>query len=152
MSRNETPDAGDDAQDRARGRREVLHVALMELEDALSAPTGRGERWRSRVQDAIEGMHTTLRAHVQDTEGPDGLLAQIIEEEPVFGPRVEAMKAEHRELLDQSALLVDQSRAGGAPDELRGAALALLERVSRHRHRGADLLYDVYELDLSAGD
>jgi hypothetical protein len=142
----------DDPQQRARGRREALHGALVDLEEALSRPTGSGERWRSRVRAAIEAMHTTLEAHVRDAEGPDGLLAQIIEEEPVFGPRVAAVKGEHRELLEQSEALVERSREGMPPDELRSAGLGLLDRVSRHRHRTADLLYDVYELDLSAGD
>ena len=37
-------------------------------------------------------------------------------------------------------------------DDVREQALALLAQISRHRHRGADLLWDSYDFDIGLGE
>jgi hypothetical protein len=135
----------------ARARRERLHHALVELEEALTAPVSR-EGWLTRVRTAIAGMRETLLDHVAESESPDGLLAQITDVSPWLGPRVGQLRDEHDDLVATADTLVEAAARASGPDDFADAAWALLERVSRHRRRGADLLYDAYALDVSAGD
>ena len=148
-ARQPSAPAGDQA---ARARRLALHAALVDLEEALTSPAGDGAGWLQTVRTSIEAMDETLRAHVRDAESAEGLLAQIGEDSPWLGPRVEQLRRAHRELLEQSnALTIDCHQTADA-DVIRDKAFDLIQRVSRHRHQAADLLYDAYDLDLSAGD
>jgi hypothetical protein len=134
-----------------RARREELRVALIELEDALSRPAGDHENWVATVHAALETMMTTLRAHVQETESEGGLLPQLEEDAPWLVGRVDQLRSEHGDLLERTERLLASCRDGKVED-LREEALALLQAVSRHRHRGTDLLYDAYMVDISAAD
>jgi hypothetical protein len=137
----------------ARARRERLHRALVELEEALTAP-GTEPDWLERVRDAAAIMHETVVDHVAESEAPDGLLSQITEVSPWLGPRVEHLRGEHDHLVEAADALVRRCEAATVEeaDVVDDAGWALLEEVSRHRRRGADLLYDAYALDVSAAD
>jgi hypothetical protein len=139
----------------ARSRRERLHRALVELEEALTGPDT-GPSWHARLRAAADGMRETVVDHVTESEAPDGLLAQIHEVSPWLGPRVDHLRGEHDDLVATADALAQRcADAAGTEDEvdeLAELAWELLERVSRHRRRGADLLYDAYALDVSAGD
>jgi len=89
---------------------------------------------------------------VREAEAPDGLLAQVIEEEPAFGSRAQQMRAEHVELLNDSATLLQLAEQDPSVDELRAKATELIDLIEVHRHRSGSLLIDAYSLDLSAGD
>ena len=39
-----------------------------------------------------------------------------------------------------------------SPADLRTAALRVLERLARHRHLGADLVYEAYQVDIGPAD
>jgi hypothetical protein len=97
-------------------------------------------------------MSETVLDHVAESEAPDGLLEQITDVAPWLGPRVVQLRAEHDHLVAAADALVQSAAAASRPDEVIDAAWALLEAVSRHRRRGADLLYEAYALDVSAGD
>jgi hypothetical protein len=135
----------------ARARRERLLHALLELEEALTAPASR-ERWLPDVAAAVASMRETILDHVAESEAPDGLLAQIAEVSSWLGPRVAALRAEHDHLVAAADALAADCAGATTPDAVAEDAWALLETVSRHRRRGADLLYDAYSLDVSASD
>ena len=137
---------------RARERRELLHAAIVDLDAALEGPEDDEAAWCQAVRSSLTRMHATLEAHAQEAEASDGLLGRILAEEPVFGPRVAAMKREHEELIRHSAELMERCCNPMTPDELHEQAAGLRDEVERHRHRAADLLFDAYELDISAVD
>jgi hypothetical protein len=141
------------AEDRrkARRRRERLHQALVQLEEALTSPAAT-DRWLPEVRAAVHEMHETILDHVAESEAPDGLLEQVTEVSPWLGPRVTQLRDEHDGLVTRADDLVVACDRASTPDDVADAAWALLEQVSRHRRRGADLLYDAYALDVSAGD
>ena len=62
------------------------------------------------------------------------------------------IETEHEELVD----LLDRAEASleqsTDPKSIRNRAMALLPRLSMHRQRGADLVYDAYNVDIAAGD
>ncbi len=132
---------------RARRRRERLHQACIDLQNALDRdePT-------DRLDAAIRQAQATIVAHVHESEADDGLLAQVIEEEPAFGSRVEAMQREHQVMIEQADALVEGAAGTLPPDELRDACGSLITLLDGHRHRATELLLDAFDLDLSAGD
>jgi hypothetical protein len=139
----------------ARARRERLHRALVELEETLTGPDT-GPSWHARLRAAAAGMRETVVDHVAESEAPDGLLAQIAEVSPWLSPRAQHLRDEHDDLVATADALVQRcieaDDAETNVDALAELAWELLERVSRHRRAGADLLYDAYALDVSAGD
>lgn len=140
----------------ARRRRERLRDALVELEEALSAAAGRSGAWGERTAGALSSFRAALAEHVTHTEADGGVFAEVLREAPHLRSAVERLRAEHRE-LDEGAstlaerCLVDPLDAADV-DGLRDEGMELLGLATRHRQRGADLLYTAYEVDIAAGD
>lgn len=141
----------DERGERVQARREALLTARNELAEALAADAPQ-DRWHDHVKDALERTRTTLQQHVEEAEAPDGLLAQIIDEEPAFGARVQEMRDEHVTLLQEADDLVELAGTDTPAEALRARAEALVELIERHRGRSGGLLVDAYSLDISAGD
>ncbi|TVR21709.1 MAG: hypothetical protein EA387_09910 [Nitriliruptor sp.] len=133
-------------------RREALHRAVTELDAELDAfeqgLTSDGGRFETALGDLV----TTLAQHIEETDAPDGLLGQILEVAPWFGPRVEQLRREHDVLHEQASALLEQVASGQEPDQALGDVRELSARVDEHRHRGTTLLLDAYMLDIPAGD
>jgi hypothetical protein len=142
---------GDQAAADVRARRERLRAELVNLEQVLSAPTADAEGWTTQVRGAATAMRETLRHHVEETEARDGMLAQVARDAPWLEGRLEQLRSEHGQLLEDAGALV--ARCGeGDPQQIREQAMELLQQVSRHRQLGTDLLYDAYLVDISAAD
>ena len=137
---------------KVQSRREQLHEATIDLSDALESPIEPPQQWLDAIRASIARTRTLLETHVREAEAPDGLLAQVIEEEPAFGSRVQQMRAEHVELLNDSATLLQLAEEDASVDELRAKTTELVDLIEQHRHRSGSLLIDAYSLDLSAGD
>ena len=136
-----------------RARRERLRAELINLEQVLSGPAADAEGWVAQVRTAAVAMAETLREHVEETEGPDGMLAQVATDAPWLEGRLLQLREEHGQLVaDADALIARCDRPGVTAQQLRDEALHLLQQVSRHRQQGTDLLYDAYLVDISAAD
>lgn len=133
-------------------RRGQLHDALVELEAALARPARDGAAWCRGTTAAVERLAWTLADHVEQTDAPGGLLAEVEAAAPWLAPRVGQLRRDHELLVARCGALVDVCHQRPEPDDVREDALDLLADLTRHRHRGADLLYDAYELDVGAGD
>ena len=85
------------------------------------------------------------------------LLNQILNEEPRFATEIALIAQEH-EGLDESLEKLDLTVKAGLemedpePDSVRRRAMTLLGRLSLHRQRGSDLVYDAYNVDIATGD
>jgi hypothetical protein len=144
--------AGDETAQDVRVRRERLRHELVELEEVLSGPVADAHAWAGQVRGAAASMHDTLRDHVEETEAPDGMLAQLTKDAPWLEGRIEQLRSEHARLLDAAERLEETCQHVEDPQRIRDVGLALLEQVSRHRQLGTDLLYDAYMVDISAAD
>jgi hypothetical protein len=141
----------------ARGRRRGLQAALADLEEAVTAPaSGRVAAWSATAGQRLLAVRDALRHHVEATEAPDGLFAEVLDHAPRLAKRVEQLRADHETL----ARAVDDAY-GGLPAEgtdedgaarTRERVVSLLADMSRHRHLGADLVYEAYHVDISASD
>ena len=137
--------------DAVRRRRAGLHESMIALEQAFAAPApGRHGAWVQRVHAALAELVADFRAHIDITEGPSGLYADLCTTEPRLSYAVARLTREHahiRELIDD--LL---ARASGSDvndvDAVRDVGTALLGSLVRHRQHGSDLIYEAYAFDV----
>ena len=131
-----------------RNRRAELRESASALELALATP---GERtwWRERVAAALMELSGDLRAHIEITEGPGGLYAELLAASPRLAGDVDRLIRDHGEIAAQlEHLLAALDEPGHSTEELRLRGTGLLGLLVRHRQRGSDLVYGAYEIDL----
>lgn len=135
-----------------RLHRAELLESMRALEQALAAPAaGRASAWAERVSVALVELEADFREHVELTEGPDGFYRGVLATAPRLSSSVTGLIAEHAQIKDivENLLTSASGRSGGGDvDGIRDTATALLARLSRHRQRGADLVYEAYETDI----
>ena len=142
--------------DAVRVRRDALYDTVISLERALAAPTsGRLDDWCAVLHNRVQNVRSVLQTHVQETESDGGFFDDVRERAPQLMRSAELLQAEHTPLL---AATDDLERSIGAAAEpadavaVRAAGLDLIHRVLEHRHKGAELVYDAYSVDISAAD
>lgn len=143
--------------DAVRTRREALYEAVVGLEDALATPVGDGVKWRLRVAMAIDHATIRIEEHAKQTEAKDGFLDRVVSEVPRLQRRVNQLKVDHERLekevdaLRLAVSLVDDPRIPDEAVNIRNQAIELLGQMTRHRQRGADLIYEAYQVDIGEG-
>jgi hypothetical protein len=129
-----------------------LAEAIRGLEGSLAAPSSLPS-WRATVDLALDDLREEFARHVDVAEGGDGLLLQIVEDEPRLAGRAGQLKLEHVSLTAALTLARGLVRDDSvAPSVVRDDLTHLCARMARHRQAGADLVYEAYEVDLGAGD
>jgi len=139
-----------------------LRQALVEAEDAIAgAAPGRFAEWTEDVLKALAHLHLAFHEHIKISEGEpepdDGLYHEMLRREPRLRPAVTKLMAEHPVILDAIhqpyGRLKDRAPDEFVPaDEIRDAVLKALTRITRHRQKGADLVYEAYFVDLGGLD
>ena len=109
-----------------------------------SAWTGRP----TQLAAAVDRLATEFALHVEVTEGPNGLHQAILAGDLRLANQVGALAAEHAEIAAEIAAFSIADEA----DDGRTRGHRLLDRIARHRQRGADLIYEAYQVDLGGGD
>ena len=146
-----------DALETARKRRMALRDALAALEFAVASPAATGAVWWSRVSDELHILRHAVRDHIETVESPGGLMAEVLDRAPHLRPATDELRAEHGEIaeaVDQALDLVSRQSVEPRPDrteEARSMVIALFARIAAHRQRGADLVYEAYEVDIGRG-
>jgi hypothetical protein len=124
-----------------------------EVESAIAAPaSGREEPWRLDLASKLEGLADALDWHIAGTEGPDGLLTEILLSAPRLAHRLSKARADHvalRAAVDEARSAVSASADASL---LRDQVVELLAHLARHRQLGSDLVYEAYSVDIEAGD
>ena len=135
-------------------RRADLHLALVELEQTISRPAvGREADWSKDVLRRLQDLAHTLDEHIEVTERPNGLYAEISSKSPRLANQMQLLKEEHPEIREATAKLtarLEETPIGDAwpLSEARNDLQRLLGRLSRHRQLGADLVWEAYNLDI----
>ncbi len=136
-------------------RRAELYEAILGLEQAAARPAvGREHDWLHGVVEALGQLELELDDHIEITERPDGLYAEIVEVAPRLSSNVKRLRDEHPEMRTSTATLRARLAAGwdGPVDEARDELQHLLGRLVKHRQHGADLLWQAYNLDTGGSD
>lgn len=139
-----------DALAAATERRNELKDAVSSLERAIASPSAMPS-WRDYVRGELEKLQVALDRHVEEVEGDDGLLPEMLETAPRLAHKIERVRDEHPMLVDMvkgSLALFDES---DNTDVIRDSILETLFAVVRHRQRGADLVFDGYNVDIGGG-
>lgn len=137
-----------------RERRDELRDRMGDLEDALaSAVPGREQAWTGRVSQALDALDTALSVHVRVAEEPGGLFDQVMADAPRLEHAMAALRADHRRLaVAIGSLRGVVARQPTDTTATRADGLRLLDQLARHRHLGADLVYEAYMVDLGSPD
>jgi hypothetical protein len=139
----------------AKQRRATLHESLVHLEIAISSPAaGRIPGWTDLVTKEMVGVRDAFEQHVFVTEKPGGLYEEIITRAPRLDGTIRRLKDEHPEITDRVGTMLarlEEIEIGG-PDWPLEAARDDLQRligtVIRHRQKGADLVWEAYNVDI----
>ena len=139
----------------ARKRRATLHDALVHLEIAISSPAaGRIPEWTALVTKEVVGIRDAFDQHVMVTEKPGGLYEEIITRAPRLDGTVRRLKQEHPEIVEKVAQMVERLEKAtiGGPewplDDARDDLQRFIGTVIRHRQKGADLVWEAYNVDI----
>lgn len=139
----------------ARKRRATLHDALVHLEIAISSPAaGRIPEWTALVTKEVIGVRDAFDQHVMVTEKPGGLYEEIITRAPRLDGTVRRLKQEHPEIAEKVAQMVERLEKAtiGGPewplDDARDDLQRFIGTVIRHRQKGADLVWEAYNVDI----
>jgi hypothetical protein len=133
-----------------RERRLGLRAAVGRVEAALSTPSGgRADQWAKELAFELDLLGDALELHIASNEADDGLLHDIEQLAPNLVPRVEKVRQDHVSLRHRLELA---RHALPEVDDTRDRTVELLTAIVRHRHLGAELVYDAYNVDLEAAD
>jgi hypothetical protein len=146
-----SPD-GRDGLDAVRARRAELRESMAALEQALAGPgPGRVAAWAERVHVALVELSADLTAHIDLSEGADGLHAEVLSSSPRLAGQVRRLVREHGEMTSVVEELMARAQAALDDDAVavvRSRGTTLLGLLVRHRQAGADLLYEAYQTDV----
>ena len=139
----------------AKARRATLHDAIVHLEMAISSPAaGRISQWTDLVVKETTGVKDAFDQHILVTEKPGGLYEEIITRAPRLDGTVRRLKEEHPEIdakLDAMLRRLQDVPIGGDEwplDKARDDLQRFIGIVIRHRQRGADLVWEAYNVDI----
>jgi hypothetical protein len=155
-----------------RSEHDALLIAMHRLEAALAAAApGREQAWNARVQGDLRLVQEALARHVASADGPGGLLAAIDLTRPAIVRRVERLRREHADLLQQAndlqrrverlssaewtayeAYLADEVLDDPDAADIRRQAVQLLNALRSHQAHEADLIFETFYTDIGAGD
>jgi hypothetical protein len=100
-------------------------------------------------------MRRVLDDHIRETEAPGSFYDDVIEHSPHLVNAAHRLQAEHPPLaatLDALALELKTVTDDESVEVTRQAAVELIKALLLHRHRGAELVYDAYNVDVAPGD
>lgn len=134
--------------DTARRHRLELLDSIHEFERAIAVPSADPD-WRRRVSLRLERLREAFAEHVSVTEGATGLYAELLVAAPRLARTVGVLVREHSMITRTLDALTE--RLVEVPvdaERFRNWASDLLRELSRHRQRGADLVYEAYATDI----
>jgi hypothetical protein len=139
----------------AAKRRQTLHEALVALEFATSSPAaGRIPEWTRQVTKEVTAVRDAWDQHVDTTEKPGGLYEEIVGTSPRLAGTIHRLRDEHPEITEavgQMLARLEQVEIGGLAwplDDARDDLQRFIGRVIRHRQKGADLVWEAYNVDI----
>jgi hypothetical protein len=139
----------------ARLRRKTLHDSLVNLEEKISSPAaGRIPNWTAAVLKGMTEVRDAFAQHVIVTEKPGGLYDEILERAPRLAGNVRRLREEHPEIVTATDELIGEleeveiGSEGWPLDRARDDLQRFIGSVIRHRQRGADLVWEAYNVDI----
>jgi hypothetical protein len=137
-------------------RRDDYYEAVIRLERAMAEAAGDDpEGWAAKASTAALDLRSVLHQHVDETEAPGSFYADITENFPHLAHAAAKLRDEHGPLragADQLIETLSTVDDDAGVERARAEALDLLRGLLMHRHRGAELVFDAYNVDVATGD
>src|SRR6266536_3891666 len=134
------------ALEQAKGQRLSLRRAIDDFHVVLDAP---GAATTERLAPSLKHLRVVFGVHVEVTESPGGLYEEILEIAPRLANKIARFKREHVAITKAIGSALEELPDDGLPTrDLRGRLDRLHELLARHRRRGADLVYEAYDVDI----
>lgn len=139
-------------------RRADLYQAILGLERAAARPAvAREEQWVMGVIEALEELEREILDHIEVTERPDGLYAEIIHAAPRLSHKVQLLRDEHPQMREAASAFKARLTATSfgdarSVDAARDEIQHVLGRLVKHRQLGADLVWEAYSHDIGGAD
>jgi hypothetical protein len=137
-------------------RRDHFYEAIIELEKAMATAAGdEPQVWAGTAELAATAMRNVLRHHIQETEAPGSIYDDIVEHSPHLAHAAGKLQTEHaplREAVDELIEGLASVRNDEDVERARLRALDVLRALLLHRQRGAELVFDAYNVDVATGD
>jgi hypothetical protein len=154
----DTPARAPELQD-VRVRRAGLKAVMSGLEIALAAPARNRVEWVTGVHEALQAVNDVWTRHIVDTEAPGAFLDEMVTEAPRLSTPVAKLRRDHSDILATIARAEKTLVTAPGPqdaydawaDAVRAELVTLLSALARHRQRGADLIYEAYDVDIGGG-
>jgi hypothetical protein len=146
---------GPSAHTRIGPQRGRLRNAAIVFEQISSDVDARRDTWIVAVGVALDGLADAWEEHVAFTEGPEGLFEELLNETLEVASEIDRLRRDHEVLeahVARARELLAQPSAGPEDTRVLLVLTGIAKLVDQHRRRGADLLYRVYSVDVSAGD
>jgi hypothetical protein len=139
------------AVDRVQPQREHLRAAQVALADVCAADPPR----RDDIVAALGALRVAFVEHVEYAEGDGQLFDELLDDSPTeAAPEIDRLRRDHL-LIGSTLDRADELLAGDvdpADERVTEVTAELVRLVAQHRRRGAELLYNVYDVDTGAGD
>jgi hypothetical protein len=137
--------------ERVRTHRAELRDSIGAVDEALASPIARGGAWRERVRAALAELSHDFEEHVALTEGPGGLYERMRGGDPRLTGQVMRLTRDHERYREDIRAYLAVLEHGGTMADLpvfREEVTTLIGQLVRHRQKGADLVYEAYQVDL----
>ena len=136
---------------RVRAHRAELRDSVAAVDEALASPIARGGAWRERVRAAVAELSHDFRDHIDLTEGPGGVYDGARRSAPRLSAAVDRLVNEHvrfAEAIDGYLAVLEHGGTIADLPAFREELTTLMGQLVRHRQKGADLVYEAFEVDL----
>ena len=127
----------------------------MALEVAISSPAAkRIPDWTRQVTKEAVAVRDAWDKHIDVTEKPGGLYEEIVTLSPRLAGTLDRLRNEHPEITESVTQMVarlEHVEIGGLEwplDDARDDLQRFIGKVIRHRQRGADLVWEAYNVDI----
>lgn len=137
--------------ERVLAHRAQLRESAAAVDEALAHPIAREGDWRERLKAALAELDHDFAGHVELTEGEGGLYERITKAAPRLSGTVDRLRDEHarfNQRIDEFIRALDDGEATKDLKTFREDVTSLIGQLVRHRQKGADLIYEAYEVDL----
>jgi hypothetical protein len=137
--------------DRVQPQRSRLAAALRDYELATLNPSA---SWSTSAGTSLAALRAAFDEHVEFTEGPEGLFDEMLHDDTAeVSSEIDHLRRDHIVIVAAMDRAAESLLSPPSDDDhLRELMASVARLVGAHRRRGAQLLYDVYSVDISAGD
>lgn len=137
---------------------ERILKAMRVLETALAkAAPNRESAWRKVVLTALMTLEDAMKQRTVDLTGEEGLLTDIVRDQPRLAHRIVQIRRQYEDLLRQIGSLRDEYSAedyGSLPDvaDIRRRLAWLLDALRHCQSRETDLIFEAIQVDIGEVD